>query len=194
MTDASRIHATLRGMTLALRVAGLWKGYAAGVVGCSARVWVLRGLSLELAPGERVGVVGAPGSGRTTLLLILAGVLRPDAGRFWWGGDAAVDRVGAAVHPHSAASGSSGAWAPRGGGAAPPPVALLDTRPDGSACAAVPPRAPLGGTALIVGGDVASVLPQVHRVLLLRDGRLAPLRALPARRVAERAPRAVRVG
>jgi ABC-2 type transport system ATP-binding protein len=41
---------------------------------------VLAGLDLEVAAGELVAVVGENGTGKTTLLRILAGDLRPDAG------------------------------------------------------------------------------------------------------------------
>jgi energy-coupling factor transporter ATP-binding protein EcfA2 len=67
-------------MPVALEVRGLWKSYAAGVRGCSARVSVLRGVSFRVARGERVGIVGAPGAGKTTLLHCIAGLRRPDAG------------------------------------------------------------------------------------------------------------------
>lgn len=41
---------------------------------------VLAGLDLEIAAGELVAVVGENGTGKTTLLRILAGDVRPDAG------------------------------------------------------------------------------------------------------------------
>lgn len=36
--------------------------------------------SLEIAPGERVGVIGAVGAGKSTLLKLLAGVIKPERG------------------------------------------------------------------------------------------------------------------
>jgi energy-coupling factor transporter ATP-binding protein EcfA2 len=47
---------------------------------------VLTGVDLEVAAGELVAVVGENGTGKTTLLRILAGDLRPDAGSVAIGG------------------------------------------------------------------------------------------------------------
>jgi ATPase subunit of ABC transporter with duplicated ATPase domains len=42
---------------------------------------VLNGISLLVAPGDRIGVIGPNGVGKTTLLRLLAGLEEPDGGR-----------------------------------------------------------------------------------------------------------------
>src|SRR5512134_354863 len=49
---------------------------------------VLRGVSLAARPGEIFGLLGPNGAGKSTLFAILAGLLRPDAGRFFLDGRA----------------------------------------------------------------------------------------------------------
>ena len=44
------------------------------------RLTVLDGVSLTVAPGHRYGLIGPNGVGKSTLLRVLAGVLRPDRG------------------------------------------------------------------------------------------------------------------
>ncbi|HEX6296326.1 MAG TPA: ATP-binding cassette domain-containing protein, partial [Burkholderiales bacterium] len=45
------------------------------------------GLSLRLGAGESLRVAGANGSGKTSLLRILCGLLPPDAGEVRWKGE-----------------------------------------------------------------------------------------------------------
>ncbi len=42
--------------------------------------WVLRGVSFDVRPGEAVGLLGANGSGKSTILRILGTLLTPSAG------------------------------------------------------------------------------------------------------------------
>ncbi|MEU2119557.1 ABC transporter ATP-binding protein [Streptomyces sp. NPDC016459] len=55
-----------------LRIRDVCKSYRRGPV--------LRGVSLDLLPGQLVGIVGENGAGKSTLLRILMGDLAPDAG------------------------------------------------------------------------------------------------------------------
>ena len=47
---------------------------------------ILRGVDLEIAAGEAVGLVGPSGSGKTSLLMVLAGLERANAGSVWLDG------------------------------------------------------------------------------------------------------------
>mgnify|MGYP000344845837 CR=1 FL=1 len=52
---------------------------------------VLRGVDLEVAAGSTTAILGSSGCGKTTLLRVVAGFLRPDAGRVALGGRMVVD-------------------------------------------------------------------------------------------------------
>lgn len=47
---------------------------------------VLRGVNLRLHPGETVGILGATGSGKTTLARLITGLARPTGGNIYYGG------------------------------------------------------------------------------------------------------------
>lgn len=64
---------------LGLELEGVWFGYEPGVP-------VLRGVSLRLAPGRVLGVVGRTGSGKTTLTRLIPRFADPEAGRVRLGG------------------------------------------------------------------------------------------------------------
>jgi len=55
-------------------------------VAYGAGVRALQGVSVRVAPGEVVALVGANGAGKTTLLKTLAGLLTPVAGEVWLDG------------------------------------------------------------------------------------------------------------
>ena len=57
---------------------------------------VLDGLDLDILPGESVALLGANGSGKTTMLRCVVGLARPDAGTIAIGGaDLATDSIAA---------------------------------------------------------------------------------------------------
>jgi len=53
----------------------------------------LRGVDLEIRPGERVGISGPSGSGKSTLVQLLAGLLAPSSGQVSLDGTAAHQRT-----------------------------------------------------------------------------------------------------
>lgn len=55
---------------------------------------VLKNLSFTVAAGERAGLIGENGSGKSTLLRLIAGRMRPDAGKISFSGGTETPRVG----------------------------------------------------------------------------------------------------
>jgi ABC-type polysaccharide/polyol phosphate transport system ATPase subunit len=65
----------------------------------TSEVWALRDVSLEVAPGEALGLVGRNGSGKTTLLKLISGIFSPTSGRIVAGGRvASLLELGAGFH------------------------------------------------------------------------------------------------
>jgi len=60
-----------------VRALDVHKSYRRG----AETVHAVRGVDLDVEPGEIVAIRGASGSGKTTLLALLCGWERPDAGR-----------------------------------------------------------------------------------------------------------------
>jgi len=65
-----------------LTARGLRKNYLSG----DRPIAVLRGVDLDLVPGESVSIRGESGSGKSTLLHLLAGLDHPEAGTVVWEG------------------------------------------------------------------------------------------------------------
>ena len=62
-----------------IRLEEIRKTYVRGTI----EVPVLRGLSLSIARGEMVALMGSSGSGKTTLINLLGFLDRPTSGRYW---------------------------------------------------------------------------------------------------------------
>ena len=75
--------------TTLLSVERLEKGF---LTGKGTRLEVLKGVSLEVAAGEVVAVVGESGTGKSTLLHVLGALDRPDGGKVLYNGEDIFDQ------------------------------------------------------------------------------------------------------
>jgi len=67
-----------------LRISGVAKSFGA--------TQALRGVSIEIAPGEVHAIIGENGAGKSTLMKILSGACRPDGGEMQLDGEAFIPR------------------------------------------------------------------------------------------------------
>jgi len=70
-----------------IRIEGLHKRYGKGDTAVDA----LKGVDMQVAPGEVVGLIGPSGSGKSTLLKCLGAVIEPTAGRMTLGAEVIYD-------------------------------------------------------------------------------------------------------
>ena len=70
-----------------IRIEGLRKHYGSG----DTVVEALKGVNMEVAPGEVVGLIGPSGSGKSTLLKCLGAVIDPSEGRMTLGDEVIYD-------------------------------------------------------------------------------------------------------
>jgi len=80
-------------MSVSVRARGVEKAYDDG----ARRVAVLRGIDLDVEPGEMLAIMGPSGSGKSTLLHVLGALDRPDAGRIEVAGQDLATLRGAAL-------------------------------------------------------------------------------------------------
>ena len=89
-----------------LRLEGVAQGFRRG----RNRWRVLKGVSLTVAEGEFVGLLGGRGEGKTTLLQIAAGRDKPESGKVWFEGH---DLAACSANERAALLGDRIAWMPR---------------------------------------------------------------------------------
>ncbi|MGB5987125.1 MAG: ATP-binding cassette domain-containing protein, partial [Desulfobacterales bacterium] len=70
-------------------IAGLRKRYGKGDTAVNA----LKGVDMQVAPGEVVGLIGPSGSGKSTLLKCLGAVIEPTGGHMTLGGGVIYDNA-----------------------------------------------------------------------------------------------------
>jgi len=188
---------------ITLSITSLSKSYRAGTAGCSARVSVLCDLDLALWAGELVALEGTRASGRTTLLLCAAGLLKPDEGSILWLG-ARVTPPGAVAYAGAVHPTREPRWNPHRRGAlhaalhfaldaampARPRLLLVDDLEAASALErrvvlSVLQRCALSGAAILfAANEELAAMPCVSRVVTLTNGELVQRRKRSAARIA----------
>lgn len=167
-------------MPRALQLRGVRKRFLAGVDGCLASADVLRGVDLDLDSGESVAVIGAPGSGKSTLFLCAAGLLRADAGTCSWFGDPSP--ISAATRAHYCFSSTDLTSIVT---AAETRIYFVDLPPTLGTNAAladwIADRCEAGNAVLLAARDERLVPRTVDRILILSGGVLQSARTMRSR-------------
>lgn len=172
-------------MSIALELRAITKRYVAGAGSCSIRADVLRGIDLTVHGGESLAVIGAAASGKSTLLLCAAGLLRPDAGAVRWFDDASTSA--GALRSTFYFAGSRATPGMRRLPRARPHIHLVDAIEYLDPCQLtrfatwVDRRCAEGDAVIVSSRDRARASAMADRVVVMRAGRLALESRTPAR-------------
>jgi lipopolysaccharide transport system ATP-binding protein len=83
-----------------VRLEDVWKQYRLGAGRSADTFWALRAITLDVARGTSLGVIGRNGAGKSTLFKMLAGITAPTRGRIRIDGRlAALIEVASGFHP-----------------------------------------------------------------------------------------------
>ncbi|HEY9228707.1 MAG TPA: ABC transporter ATP-binding protein [Gemmatimonadaceae bacterium] len=176
-------------MSLALELRGVGKRFVVGTAACRGSVDALRSVDLEIEAGEAIAIVGAVGTGKSTLLLCAAALLRPDAGDIAWFGqsDRATGSERATYYFPGGSGRSRSATSSRA-----PHIHLVDGLESLSLTTVsrveqwIERRTGAGDAVLVAARDAHVARDLVERIVVLRAGRLfADERGVVAARVAE---------
>jgi ABC-type polysaccharide/polyol phosphate transport system ATPase subunit len=83
-----------------ISIQNVGKEYRYGAARGASTFWALRDVSLDVARGASVGIIGRNGAGKSTMFKLLAGITAPTTGRIVLNGHvAALIEVGSGFHP-----------------------------------------------------------------------------------------------
>jgi ABC-type multidrug transport system ATPase subunit len=170
-------------MIPALELRAITKRFTVGSGACVASADVLRGVSLSVASGESLALVGASGAGKSTLMLCAAGLLSHEAGEVRWFGEAARTVAASRAAYHCAPGDLLNSRCVEQ-----PAVHLLDVPFGSEACLTIArwieQRCDAGDAVIVSTRDPDLAHRVASRAVVLRGGRLHP-ESRPQSRVAE---------